>query len=430
MGDTIDTQKNSFVKATDSSSIAREIHTFIQQIESLATAIPFVSITIHTLGIGATDAFNKFLEKHGTATTSSNGVKSYNLPPDCTNEADKLKRECDNLRNCLPIIIRQFVVSLISQYDAFLGRLLRCLFYLQPSLLNATELSLSFAQLLELNSLENARDYLVEREVEKVLRMSHGDQFKWMESKFAISLRKDLPSWATFIEVTERRNLFVHCEGIVSRQYLEVCKDHGVSFDKEPALGERLLVPQTYLDNAYRCVFEIAVKLSQVLWRKLAKDNLNPADSSLIDITFDLICIEQYDLALTLLEFGTKVLKHHSSERNRRTLIINQAQAYKWTGKTDKCNELLGQEDWSACETRFRLAVDVLQDDFKSAAACMRKLDKNDMHDIDYKDWPIFKEFRKSEDFLKAFQEVYSKPFSTIITTASPSQTEPTEPTS
>lgn len=398
--------------------IQKEIGAFVQQIESLATSLPFVMVTLVALASGASDKFSKFLEKHGKTIKSSKKQKAYTLPPQFRTQADKLQRECDNLKAGLTILPRQFVVSLVSQYDAFLGRLLRCLFYLQPGLLNATELNLSFAQLLEFRSLDSARDYLVEKEVEKILRMSHSDQFAWLENKFKTPLRKELLAWPIFVEVTERRNLFVHCNGVVSGQYLSVCKEHGVKWkDEAPKIGEQLGASREYFDEAYRCLFEIAVKLSQVLWRKLSKDNLEPADKNLTDITYDLIVAEQYPLALNLLEFATTVLKNHSTDICRRTLIINRAQTYKWVGQPDKCRELIKAEDWSACDSRFQLAVAVLQDDFKTAAKIMKSIGPNgEMDESSYKDWPLFKEFRKSSLFLETYKSIYGKPFSLVLT--------------
>lgn len=89
-----------------------------------------------------------------------------------------------------------------------------------------------------------------------------------MENNFKIPLREGLEVWAKFIEITERRNLFVHCDGIVSKQYLEVCNKHGFDFSKPLSVGEKLDVVPDYFESAYECLFEVGVKLGHVLWRK------------------------------------------------------------------------------------------------------------------------------------------------------------------
>ena len=57
-----------------------------------------------------------------------------------------------------------------------------------------------------------------------------------------------------------RRNLFVHCNGIVSSQYLANCESHKVVYEREPTLGEELRVTRKYYDAAYHCIFEMGVK--------------------------------------------------------------------------------------------------------------------------------------------------------------------------
>jgi len=117
---------------------------------------------------------------------------------------------------------------LVHKYDAYLGRLLRVAFYIRPEILAASDKTLTYTDLASFKSLSAARESLIEREVESVIRDSHIDHFNWMEKRFDLPLRKDLEVWPKFVEITERRNLFVHCDGIVSSQYLSVCKAHGV----------------------------------------------------------------------------------------------------------------------------------------------------------------------------------------------------------
>ncbi len=153
-------------------------------------------------------------------------------------------------------------------------------FGIKPELLKSSDRELTFSQLSDFGSIEEAKEYLLEKEVETLLRRNHSEQFDWLENKFAIKLRVDLPIWPTFIEVTERRNLFVHSDGVVSRQYLKVCREHGVSLGAETKQGLRLDVPHPYFRLAYEALFEIGVKLGQVLWRKLKPTDAPDADAN------------------------------------------------------------------------------------------------------------------------------------------------------
>ncbi len=116
----------------------------------------------------------------------------------------KLHQRHDRIALARKLVPRGILVALVSQYDAFLGRLLRVIFLSRPELLNASEKTFSFEQISAYPSIEAVRDFLVEKEVEAVLRSSHTDQFKWIETRFELPLRKGLAIWPQFVELTER----------------------------------------------------------------------------------------------------------------------------------------------------------------------------------------------------------------------------------
>jgi hypothetical protein len=146
----------------------------------------------------ASKEFTEFLRKR---CQSSDGGKTFTIPGDEYPDFLNLRRRSQRNKRALQIIPRSFLTSLISHYDAFIGSLLRAVFYMKPEVLNSSEHHLSFKELVSFDSIDAARAHVVDKEVESLLRESHADQFKWMESKFGTPLTKDLPSWPTFIEV-------------------------------------------------------------------------------------------------------------------------------------------------------------------------------------------------------------------------------------
>lgn len=71
------------------------------------------------------------------------------------------------------LVSQSFIISLISQYDTFLGKLIRALFVIKPETLNVSERNISFSQLREFKTLDDAREYIMGKEIESVLRDSH-----------------------------------------------------------------------------------------------------------------------------------------------------------------------------------------------------------------------------------------------------------------
>jgi type IV secretory pathway TrbF-like protein len=363
-------QLESTRQSSTHASINDEVKLLIKQIDSLAETLPLTMFVIQAAYDHVYEELKEFVDEYCEVEADVNQSadnKAVTVPVDRIGAFRRLHSQVERALFARKTVPRTFIVSLISHYDAFLGGIIKALFLMKPDVLSASEKNITFSQLLEFGSVENAREYIVEKEVETVLRKSHSEQFDWLETKFGLELRKGLDAWPTFIEVTERRNLFVHSRGIVSNQYLTVCEKHGVIFEDDIQVGQELEVPPDYFNSAYECIFEIGVKLAHVLWRKVQPGDREVADNNLIEIGYNLLAEERFTLARKILDFSAVTLKKHASEQNKRIFVINRAQAYKWSGNSRAAESILSEEDWSATSDDFKLAEAVLLNDFDEA---------------------------------------------------------------
>ncbi len=359
-----------------------------------------------------------YAAKHGEKISSVDDGTTYRYATEYASQAVFLNRQHANIRNTYRLMPRQFVMSMVAQYDSFFGKIIRFMFAVKPELLNASDRALAFTDLVLFPDIEAAREFIIEKEIESVIRKSHADQFAWLKGKLNTSFNKELPCWPTFIELTERRNLFVHTDGRVSSQYLSVCESHEAFIAQETTVGSTLDVPNEYFQEAYKCVFEIGVKMAHVIWRRLCPDRINESDNNINDITFYLIQNDEYELAIRILSHFTSKQIKHANDSNRRTMLINIAQAYKWSGRDEECMNCLASVDWSACEDKFRLAVATLKGDYDKAYDVMSRLRHDgSFHQSFFRDWPVFRELRKEKRFLRTFEECYGLPFAMVQTT-------------
>jgi len=389
-----------------------EISAFALEIESLSRAniqtMKIVMNSVNELAKVLTD----FIKERSVTTTTEEGETAYKIKPGDLQLLDKRIKDFRASSLAVNKIPQIFFCALIHQYDAFLGKLLRVAFCVKPEFLNASQKQMTYSELKSFVSLDEACQHIIEKEIESIIREGHAEQFTWMEKRFGLPLRKDLSIWPSFIEMTERRNLFVHCDGVVSSQYLAVCKAHGVKIDKETKRGTVLPVTKEYFESAVDCIMEIGVKLGHVLWRKLQPNHLSAADESLHLISYDLLADEKYKLAKTLLQFATDTLKKHSSDSIRRMNLINLAIVHYYTDKKEEAARILDSQDWSACEDKFKLAVSVLRDNYPEAEKYMKKIGKRGEVTRDaYCSWPLFRAFRKSKEFLRTYKKLFGEDF-------------------
>lgn len=399
--------------ATDMSETKRLHHTvstFTHKLEALQETLPALMGMAYVTTRMARAKKNKFLEENGELIEGGEEKDKYRVKLEHQKLVERLDKKARRASTALNVLPSKFLVAFVSEYDAFLGNLIKDIYRLRPELLDSSERSLSFSELKSIGSVEAAYEHVLEKEVESLLRKSHSEQFDWLENKFDLPLRKGLDSWLAFIELTERRNLLVHCDGVVSSQYLAVCGKNGAIPIGDLKIGDQLDTSREYLSDAYRCLYEFGVKLTHVLWRKLLPNDLDAADSSLISITYGLIHEEDYELAGRLLDFSTKVLKKWASDSNRRVFVINRAQCYYHSGDAEQCEKILVEEDWTACSDNYRICVEALNNNYADAARIMKRIGSNgSMSEADYIDWPVFRDFRASDEFRAAFTEVFGK---------------------
>lgn len=300
------------------------------------------------------------------------------------------------------------IIGIISAYDAFLADLLKVIFNLKPQLIFNSEREIKFSDLISFSSIEDVKNSIISDEIESVLRKSHHEQFAWMEKKFSIKLRENLDVWPDFIELCERRNLLTHTGGVISEQYIKNCKEHGCKISAK--IGDRVNVDIAYLETAIEIVAEIGLKLIHTLWRKFNERERERADNTLNECGMNLIRGRQYKTAEKVLRFGVTQRKHNS-ERIRRMMVVNLANAIKLSERVEEAKKILKEEDWSATSPQFQICVAAVADEHDKVCELLRLGPKMiGISASDFRDWPVFRSSRKVEAVIEAFQEVFGEP--------------------
>lgn len=406
---------------TTGKNLHKNLETFLRHIDAIRDTLPMTMLLIQPYNKKANDDFMKFLKESVEEIEDDNGKKRILVKAHESKRFETLERNASTSSLASKIIPESLFVSLISQYDAFLTRLLRTIYEIKPDVLNGSERNLTFSQLVEMETIENAREYIIDKEVDTVLRKSHSEQFDYLEKLIGIKLRENLPIWQTFIEITERRNLLVHCDGVVSNQYLKNCIEHKCKIDKVK-VGERLGVESQYFLDAYKCLYEIATKLTHTIWRKLLISDLKEADRELNDVCFHLINLGSFELADILLDFGCNQKKHFN-DALKNVFIINGSLSKYLQDKKEEARQLLDKKDWSSSSDDFKLAYAVLIDDFERAYEIMIKIgDNGEVDSSDYKQWPLFNKIRKEEKFKETYKNIFKEEYSIMETPMRPVQ--------
>lgn len=363
------------------------------------------------------NAHQKSVQKKWDNFIKDNGGTDANgklVVPDSKQRAFKtIERSLNRAKQAHILIPPSYLVSLVSLFDSFFAGLVRNIYNLCPQKLQDSDLQFRYRDLQVLDSIKEVKRIIVDKKIEDLLRDSHTNQFKWLADALDISTLTKFEDWAKFVEITERRNLFVHSNGIVSSQYISVCKKNH-ALETDIPIGTQLKIDSTYFSDSCDILAKIAVMLSQMLARTLYL-KVYPYDDLLIDknlicTIFDFIMEKKYTIAISISKFALNNKFKHK-DNDKYFIILNLAQSLKWNGQMDECLKILEEQDCTAWKTELLIPKFALEERYEEAYENMVELGNNNkvLTAAAYREWPIFQKIRKESKFSDTFQEIFGE---------------------
>lgn len=133
--------------------LAEDIIKFTQELECLHTTLPLLMLILGALQENTHKQYKSFVNDHATDKNEDGNQMSYNIVVDDIAMHNRLKRQYHYSRNAMKLIPRHFITSLVSQYDSFLGRVIHFIFSVKPQILNASEKTILFTDLMTFPSI-------------------------------------------------------------------------------------------------------------------------------------------------------------------------------------------------------------------------------------------------------------------------------------
>lgn len=388
------------------------LHSFLDGMNDLREAI---YISMPSIGKEQSAEITK-IEKELAKYEDSDG--KMHLPESDPHSASKMLNAIDRFSriaksNAFEVLERSLFVGLFSQYDVFMGSLLKALYALKPDLYKGISREISLSDLLEFDSLEAVKNDMLEKEIDSFKRESYIVQFETLEKKFSLPLRK-FEEWSEFVELGQRRNLMTHTGGIVSDQYLFLCEREGYKFTERPAVGSKLDLGSKYFERSIAILSKISFMLVHTLWRKIAPSERGLADRVLSDNIYELLKTKNWLLAADFGRFSlSPIMLMDSIEMDIRIRVVNTAIALTRLKREKEALSLLDKFDWSACIREFKLADAILRGKNSEACQIMISIGKKGelIDQLAYHQWPLFYKFCDIKEFQDAYYSIYKIPF-------------------
>ena len=345
---------------------------------------------------------NEFKEFAAPEATESMGNWIKNNPrkvPQLYNLVQMLKQPSAHGK----ILRRGVLIMLTSFFEILLSDIIHFYYFKYPNALpKPEEKAINLAELRKMGSvsIENIEQYFLIQEVERVIRGGFYKTLKYFSDNLHIDLRNLTTFQKQITEITQRRNLLVHNDGVVNEQYLaNVSSEYVVDLGIEK--GCRLNVTKNYLLRSFDAVYLFSLMLTQFCWRKWEKDD-ELIDKSILEFMVYALSRERYTLVIDSVVFIRKLKLEKSVYR---FVVINHAIAERELGDERKVHSLVSKCDWLPMTIDVQIALSVLRKNYEETYRLLKEAkDSNEIINI-MPEWPLFKPIKHTSEFIEIFDE-------------------------
>lgn len=319
-------------------------------------------------------------------------------------------------RKALPVAT---LLSLVAAFDFYFSDTIKIFYKQIPDRFNNSSRTISVKDILDFDNFDDVIEFIVDSEVNELMRGSHSDQIKFVESYFKVKLSDIFDRGPQFLEIFERRNLAAHGSLIVNKIYLDNCKKFKYNRDEDLQLGSNISVESKYINESISTLTEFGMLLIFLLWQKHSKDH-ERVFRKWNEVAYDLIENKRYRIALRILEFATKCRTDSCSDSIYRMIIVNRAVCLVGQKKQTDAIALLDQHDWSAVGANFQICIASLRQDLKKGLSLVRAaFNSDDVNATSFRTWPALEWLREQKETAQIFEDVYGEPLFSEISISS-----------
>ncbi len=300
------------------------------------------------------------------------------------------------------LLFHGFFITSVSLSESFLSQVIFQYFSKYQHVDGCDEKTIKFKELRTFDSLEEVKNYLVESKVLEIMRGGFEEWVNFLKTFPKISLSGYLDADKDrLVEVFQRRNVWVHNDGLVNGIYLSKVSPE---LKKNLKKGKELSITPVYIRNSMNLLERNFLLMTLELWKKLEPENEERAEI-IENVGFRHLNEERWQVAKGLYYFG--MMDKEMPEGRQMVAKINYWQCCKWLGEFKSVEDEIKNADFSAIDGVYSLGRFALLDDFSSLTRDLPDAIKaKDLKLKDLETWPLFKEYRKSPEYEKVLKKI------------------------
>lgn len=307
------------------------------------------------------------------------------------------------------------LISIIIEFENIMSQLFKLVIMRYPSAY-LTETRISYAEVIKSQNIDEIKDAIITGQIDCIMRESIFDWLKILERKHKVSISLENEYVKNFIEAYLRRNIIVHNNGKINKEYIKGMKK--INKDITEEVGRQLICTKEYIDKIIDASIYFVIYIMNQMLLIFKEENEN-FTNSILNIGFEKIKKEEYNLAREIY----RLLKDNASidQQTRVYSLINYWQTYKWDNAYGEIEKEVNEFDISAFEDLIKLAIYALKEDYERIKDIL-SIEFNDEKQneelaIELEDFPVFQNLRRQQFYLK-LKEKYPEAFTIKSTQA------------
>ncbi|WP_412471772.1 hypothetical protein [Halobacteriovorax sp. RT-1-4] len=300
------------------------------------------------------------------------------------------------------LIFKSSLINLISTAEWFFSNTLHVYYNEHSDALSDTHKYFALKDLKEIESIDDARTYIISKNIESLLHGSYSDWLEFIKKNIKLKTQ-DIEHLHNEVNIIFKiRNLYVHNNGVVNNIFR-----HGLSEEnkKKYKINKQLTLEFDDICKYIDLIETTFLFLSSKIWQKLEKESQTRIDTYLT-YAFDHMKNEKWDCAEKIYKI---ILSDKGIKDKDKTISqINNWLSIKRQHGIEKIVDEVKNVDYSAKHEIFRLGkLLLLEQEYAECSKIIYDLIKSEHLNLnDLIEWPIFKEFNGSNDFILLLEKL------------------------
>ncbi|MFI8493312.1 hypothetical protein ACIGC1_10435 [Peribacillus butanolivorans] len=296
----------------------------------------------------------------------------------------------------IEMVYRNSLTSLMIYFENLVSNIIKQRLQLFPNSFNPNEKSIKYGDLIQFENLSDALDHLIDNEV---IGIMYGGFKSWVTylNKAGVKTKKVDILLEEINEAYNRRNLFVHNDGVINNVYLNKVNS---KFTKGLSKGAPIHITEMYLKGAIEAVKKYGVLLLLESWNSFGGENESEERKQYVEeIAYEALKKGQWEFAKHLYEF---IFDDTEQFGTKTTCQINIWLCEKMVGKYDDIKDDIISCDVSGLKTQYKLCLLALLEENDTFFKLLEK-EPDSLNKRELAEWPILASIRKdkrTEDFL------------------------------